>query len=160
MPTREHWLRPLDEPLPPAPLDPFARAVSPDDGPLLADLMFNAYRGTPDDEGEGPDAARAETRRLLDGAYGLFDFDASELTLRAGAPAAATLVTRYRDDALIAFSITAPAFRRTGLARAGLLRTLARLAAAGHPAAHLAVTTHNTPARALYASLGFRPAPA
>lgn len=159
MTTREHWVRPLDLPLPPAPPDPLARPVTRADAGHIAALMFASYHATPDDEGQGPADAAAETDRLLDGAYGPFDFDASEITFRGDQPASATLVTRYQGDALIAFSMTAPSWKRRGLARAGLIRTLARLAAAGHPAAHLAVTPHNTPARALYASLGFRPAP-
>lgn len=150
----------LARPLPQAPSDPLARPPTPADAGALAGLMLDAYRGTIDDAGETADDAAAEIARLLAGAYGAFDSHASELVLRDGAVASATLLTTYEGAPLIAFSMTRPAWQRRGLARAGLLRALARLRARGLPRARLAVTDGNTPAQALYASLGFAQDPA
>lgn len=117
--------------------------------------MLDAYRGTVDDAGEGPDEARAEVNRLLIGGYGPFDFGASELVERDGGVVGATLVTMYEGAPMVAFSMTAPAWQRRGLARAGLLRGMARLRDAGATSVRLAVTDANTPALRLYESLGF-----
>jgi ribosomal protein S18 acetylase RimI-like enzyme len=138
-----------------APRDAQARAVARSDAPALAALMLSAYRGTVDDAGEGPDEAAAEVHKLLDGGYGVFDADASEVVLREGRVVSATLVTEYQGGTMIAFSLTAPAWQRRGLARAGLLRAMARLRAAGRARVDLAVTRANTPAVTLYRSLGF-----
>jgi RimJ/RimL family protein N-acetyltransferase len=117
--------------------------------------MLAAYRGTTDDEGGGPDEAAKEIELLLGGAYGRFNTDASEVVETAGILAHATLVTEFQGAPLIAFSMTDPAWKRRGLARAALLRTMDRLRRAGQREVHLVVTAANTPALALYESLGF-----
>jgi GNAT superfamily N-acetyltransferase len=137
--------------------DPTARSPRRTDIPQLADLMLAAYRGTTDDSGETADDARAEVSRLMDGAYGAFCPELSEVIERDGHPVSATLVTFFEDMPLIAFSMTAPAWKRRGLARAGLLRTLERLHIAGHASVRLVVTKGNAPAERLYESLGFVP---
>lgn len=120
--------------------------------------MLDAYRGSIDDAGETLEEAIGETEKLLRGEYGRFDAAASELILCEGRPIAATLVTHYGQLPLIAFSLTDPAWRRRGLARAGLARAIGRLRAANFAAVRLAVTQGNTPAERLYESLGFRDA--
>ena len=139
----------------PAPVDPLSRQVRADDRSALAALMLAAYRGTVDDAGEGPDEALTEVARLFDGAYGTFDAACSEVVIRDGALVSATLVTEFEGRPLIAFSMTAPVWKRRGLARAGLLRTMERLRQAGRDEVALAVTDANTPARRLNESLGF-----
>lgn len=135
--------------------DPLARPIRPEDASELAALMLQAYRGTIDDAGETPDEARAEVDRLLSGGYGAFDAAASEVVERGGELVSATMVTRYEHCPLIAFSITAPSWKRQGLARAGLLRAMSRLAERGEPTVQLVVTKGNDAAEALYLSLGF-----
>jgi RimJ/RimL family protein N-acetyltransferase len=125
------------------------------DAAAIAELMLAAYRGTVDDAGEGPEEAAREVARLFVGDFGPFDFDVSEVVVRDGVVVAATLVTEYEGLPLIAFSMTAPAWKRRGLARAGLVRAMARLRAAGRERVDLAVTATNTPSRRLYESLGF-----
>lgn len=125
------------------------------DADSLARLMLEAYRGTVDDSGETLDDARAEVAKTLDGGYGRFDFDASEVIERGAEIVSCTMVTHYEGLPMIAFSLTLPEWRRQGLARAGLRRTMNRLAQAGHQRVQLAVTSGNTPAERLYESLGF-----
>jgi hypothetical protein len=136
-------------------LDATARPVRADDANCLADLMLDSYRGSIDDGGETLDDAKAEVARLLAGEYGAFDFEASEVIERDGRLVSATLVTRYEGTPLIAFSMTASEWKRRGLARGGLLRTMDRLRKASQPQVSLAVTKGNVPAEALYVSLGF-----
>ncbi len=69
--------------------------------------------------------------------------------------AAATLVTRVKGEPFVAFSMTAPAWKRRGLARAGLVRAMNRLREAGETQVSLVVTRANEPAVRLYESLGF-----
>lgn len=144
----------------PIPDDPLSRPVTSDDRIPLASLMLAAYRGTVDDAGEGPAEVAAEVAKLFDGTYGRFDTACSEVVIRDGAVVNATLVTEFQGGAMIAFSMTAPEWKRRGLARAGLLRVMARLRQAGREEVDLAVTAANTPARVLYESLGFVEVPA
>lgn len=146
----------LSDPRPAAPLEPRARRPRREDAAALAELMLAAYSGTIDDAGEGPDDAAAEVERLLSGGYGRFDADNSEVIVCKRGLASATLVTHPAAGPLIAFSMTAPAWKRRGLARAGLLRVMERLGAAGFDRVELVVTVGNRPAEALYAGLGFR----
>lgn len=137
------------------PAEAGARSVQRTDADSLARLMLEAYRGTVDDSGETLDDARAEVAKTLDGGYGRFDFDASEVIERGAEIVSCTMVTHYEGLPMIAFSLTLPEWRRQGLARAGLRRTMNRLAQAGHQRVQLAVTSGNTPAERLYESLGF-----
>ena len=135
--------------------DPLARRVRDADRAALAALLLAAYRGTVDDAGEGPDEAAGEIARTLDGGYGVFDAASSEVVVRDASIVGATLVTEFQGHAMVAFSMTAPEWKRRGLARAGLLRVMERLRRAGRAELDLAVTATNTPARRLYESLGF-----
>ncbi len=95
----------------------------------------------------------------MSGDYGEFLPDCSEIIERDGKPVSATLVTRYQGKPLLAFSFTAPDWKRHGLARAGLLRAMDRLCELGETELGIVVTRGNEPAEALYASLGFRAHP-
>ena len=131
------------------------RPPVPEDAPGLARLMLRAYRGTVDDAGEGEEDALAEVARLLDGAYGRFLAESSRVVVRDGAPISAALVTLQGDRPLLAFSMTDPDHKRTGLARACLEAALDALHSAGWREVMLVVTSTNTPAIALYESMGF-----
>jgi ribosomal protein S18 acetylase RimI-like enzyme len=74
-----------------------------------------------------------------------------------GRLASAALVTLWHGLPLVAHVVTTPAWQRRGLARAGLLRAINRLAAGDETVVRLVVTQGNAPAEALYESLGFRP---
>lgn len=135
--------------------DPRVRSVCEGDVDGLAALMLDAYQGTVDDEGEDLEQARGEVKGLLAGVYGPFDWTSSEVTLRDGEIVNATLVTEHKGRRLIAFSLTAKAWQRQGLARSGIVRVMHRLREAGIKEVWLAVTAGNDPAERLYQSLGF-----
>lgn len=139
---------------------PGGRLPRPDDAEALATLMYDAYRGTVDDAGETREDTRSEVEKLVRGDFGAFDVPASLVVERGGRLASATIVTRDRTryatgDAFVAFSMTAPEWKRHGLARLGLLHVIALLRARGEPRVHLLVTCANIPAVRLYESLGF-----
>lgn len=145
----------LHQTFPPTSPDPLARPPESGDRAQLAALMYEAYHGTIDDGGESLEYAASEVEKLFAGDYGIFNREVSEVILREGRIVAASLVTTYEGLPLLAFSMTVPDWKRQGLARAGLVRTLWRLKRAGLPTIQLAVTQGNTPAENLYASLGF-----
>ena len=117
--------------------------------------MLDAYAGTIDDAGnETIETARAEVVKLQRGDFGALDA-VSVAVEREGALASATIVTRERGEPLLAFSMTAPRWKRCGLARAGLLHVMHALHQRGEARLHLVVTAGNTPAENLYRSLGF-----
>jgi len=137
--------------------DPAARPPRLSDADALGALLLDAYRGTPDDEGETLDDARRIVREIFAGAAGTVMWSVSEVTEREGRLVSATIVTLWQDLPLLAQMVTAPDWQRRGLARAGLLRTINRLAAGDETVVRLVVTQGNTRAEALYESLGFRP---
>lgn len=126
------------------------------DAEALAVLMFEAYRGTIDAEPTDTlDTARREVGATFDGGYGDLMPEASFLVEEDGELVSASLVTRWRDRPLIAFTMTRPDRTGQGLARAALVRSLVALTGAGELHADLAVTDGNDPAQHLYLSLGF-----
>jgi ribosomal protein S18 acetylase RimI-like enzyme len=137
--------------------DAQARPPTPDDAEALAVLMHDAYRDTVDDEGESLEETRLVVKQLVDGEFGAMLWDASEVIERAGRVVAATLITRWQGLPFVAFTLTAPNHQGRGLARAGLLRSINRLAAAEETVLRLVVTQGNAPAERLYERLGFRP---
>lgn len=141
----------------PVPDDPQARPPTPDDAEALAVLMHDAYLDTVDDEGESLEASRAVVQQLFDGEFGVMQWAVSEVTERAGRVVAAILVTHWQDRPFVAFTLTAPNHQKRGLARAGLLRAINRLAAADEKVVRLVVTQGNEQAERLYERLGFRP---
>ncbi len=137
--------------------DATVRPPVPEDADALGALMLDAYRGTLDDEGETLDDARAIARDLFAGGSGAFLWAVSEVTERDARLVAATMVTLWQDLPFIAFMVTAPSHQRQGLARAGLVRAINRLAAGDETVVRLVVTQGNSRAEALYESLGFVP---
>lgn len=145
-------LRPLDAP-PPL---PGLRSPSDDDARALAALMMDAYAGTIDhDEGETEEDALVEVLATLSGAHGPYLEDASRLVEIDGRLASATLVIRWHGLPFVAFTMTAAASKRRGLARACLLGIMRTLHDAGETHLRLLVTVDNTAAVSLYRSLGF-----
>ncbi|MDO9073929.1 MAG: GNAT family N-acetyltransferase [Rubrivivax sp.] len=140
-----------------APADATARPPAPADAEALAQLLLDAYRGSIDDEGETLDDSRAVVAKLFAGEFGPMLWSLSEVIERDGRLVAAALLTVWFDGPFVAFMVTLPTWQRRGLARAGLQRAFNRLAAGAEPWLRLVVTQGNTPAEALYESLGFLP---
>ena len=137
-----------------------ARPLQAGDAEALAVLMYSAYRDTVDDGGETMDVAHREVEKLLRGDFGQLDAPVSVVVERDARIASATIVTRDRTsyatgEAFIAFSMTAPEWKRQGLARWALRHVIGLLRMRGEPRVHLLVTCLNTPAVRLYESLGF-----
>ncbi len=130
--------------------------------PALAALFHAAYRGTLDDDGETLEDWQARMSQFERGDFGTPMWSVSELC-RPPSPTglgplrAATLVGLWNQHPLVLFVATAPGQRRQGLARAGLTRTINRLAAGDEPFVRLVLTEGNVAAAGLYESLGFRP---
>jgi hypothetical protein len=135
--------------------DARTRPPTPADADPLGALLLDAYRGTLDDEGETPAEACTIARDLFAGSAGAVLWAVSEVTVAEGRLVSACLVTLWHDQPLVAQLATAP--NHQGLARAGLLRCINRLAAGDETVLRLVVTQGNSRAEALYESLGFRP---
>jgi GNAT superfamily N-acetyltransferase len=135
------------------------RPVRESDRQDLAILLYSAFRGTIDDEGETFSDALAEIERTFAGAYGDLLFGCSFVIERGEFLASACLIVRSdpHSTPLVAFSMTRPDAQRQGLARFLLQRSIDELLDRGHEQLTLIVTEGNVPAQCLYASLGFRP---
>jgi GNAT superfamily N-acetyltransferase len=131
------------------------------DVPGLGRLMWDAYRGTPDEQdvGDGVASATEEIRLTFTGAYGAFLSTASFVADHEARPVAAALVTVWAEVPLLAFVFAAPSHAGRGLGRRLIEAAMHALGEQGHPLLSLAVTEDNVRARRLYASMGFTPHP-
>lgn len=136
------------------------RNPAPDDVPALGELMWHAYRGTPDQDDAGPDTAAAikEIGLTFEGDHGRFLPSASFVADDGeGRPVAASLVTLWQGVPLLAYVFTSPSHLGQGLARRLVTASMHALAAEGHELLSLAVTEDNVRARRLYEAMGFAP---
>ncbi len=134
-----------------------ARSVRPEDAEALAVLLFAAYHGTIDDEGDSFAEALAEIEKMLRGDYGRF-LPACSFVLEDGEfLASACLVTFFEphDAPLVVFLMTRPEAKRRGLARQLLQRSMNALLDAEYSRLTLVVTDGNDPAQRLYSAMGF-----
>lgn len=129
------------------------------DVPALGDLMYRAYVGTVDYEGETPEQAAAEILRTIQGAYGEFVPGCSKVLARQGSLLSAALITRFQGRPFVAFAFTDPACAGQGLARACMEAAMNELTLQGERELRLVVTLANVPAVRLYAGLGFQVEP-
>lgn len=122
-------------------------------------LLYAAYRGTIDDEGDSPSNALQEIDRVFAGDYGDFLPEASFLIEAEGTLLSACLVTWFEGHRapLIVFLMTRPEAKTQGMARHLLTRSLMALRMKGHDRVTLIVTKGNIPAQRLYDSMGFVP---
>ncbi|MDR8409432.1 GNAT family N-acetyltransferase [Nonomuraea sp. 3-1Str] len=125
----------------------------------LGRLMWEAYRGTPDEEDAGGSvgAATEEIRLTLTGEHGIFLPTASFVADDGARPVAAALVTEWQQVPLLAYVFTAPSHAGEGLGRRLIEAAMHALGEQGYRLLSLAVTEANVRARRLYASMGFTP---
>lgn len=148
------WMRIATQPI--SPKEPFTfRAVSLADAEMLGVLMDVAYQGTVDHEGESRAQCVEEIRGTLTGKYGPFLDFASFLIEENGQAVSTALLTLWKEQPLVAFSMTAPGAQGKGYAGFLLKQAISALYAKGYPELFLAVTDANTPAVSLYKKLGF-----
>lgn len=135
------------------------RTVRGTDREDLAILLYAAFRGTIDDEGETFSGALAEIDTVFAGGYGNLLSECSFVIERGEFLASACLIGRLDPHGapLVVFSMTRPDAQRQGMARFLLQRSIDTLLDRGHDRLTLIVTEGNAPAERLYASLGFRP---
>ena len=153
---RRHLCWPLPSPVPPSPpLRPLDEA----DPAALAAMFADAYRGTLDDEGEGPDEAAAEIAAARAGRYGPFLEAASGFVGPAEAPEGAIFLAQHAlgglDHPFVLYIVVAPRAQGRGLGRRLLLASAAALQTQGHRHMHLVVTAGNGPAEHTYERLGW-----
>lgn len=133
----------------------FRRLLTPADGQLLGRLMFAAYAGSIDDEGETEDQTIEEAEATLAGKYGKPILEASFIAFEKDRPISAVVLTDYeKTGPLLAFSVTDPQYQRQGLAALLIKCALNGLHELKIPELRLVVTAEN-PAAILYRKLGF-----
>jgi GNAT superfamily N-acetyltransferase len=135
------------------------RAVVPSDKEALAVLLYAAYRGTIDDEGDSFADALVEIERTFHGDYGRLLPETSFVVEDGEFLSSACLVSFFEPHAapLVVFLITRPEAKRRGLARQLLEQSINALLDAGTSRLTLFITDGNEPAKRLYEALGFRP---
>ena len=120
----------------------------------LGHLMHRAYKGTIDDENETLEQCIQEMRDTLAGKYGPLIDAASFVTFSDGRIVSASIITFWKDEPLLAYSMTDPDYQRRGLAGSLIEKSIEALRATSMPHLFLVVTEGN-PAQKLYARLGF-----
>ncbi|HUG15408.1 MAG TPA: GNAT family N-acetyltransferase [Thermomicrobiales bacterium] len=133
------------------------RHPAPEDCADLAELMFDAYRGTTDSSSiETLDDALAETRSYFEGESGSPLLDCSFIVEDHGLPVCASLITLYEGAPLLVCSLTEPSYAGQGLATTVVQLSMNALAAHGHATLRLAVTRGDIAAERVCEKLGFR----
>lgn len=130
---------------------PPVRPVRPDDRAALARLLLDGYRGTIDDEGEGP----AEALAAIDEYFSSIEWEHSVVVEQAGEPASLAWVVVVEGRYFIDPVVTAAAAKGRGLGAAAVRAALSSLAAAGVTEVGAVITDGNTASERLFASLGF-----
>ena len=139
-----------------APFDVVLRSPLSTDVAALGRLMYVAYQGTVDYEGETEADACGEIARTLGGEYGPLNVAASQVCEVAGEIRSAALITTWRSKPLLAYSLTHPASQKQGLATRCLHAACTALRSQGLGELRLVVTLANEPALKLYRKLGFQ----
>ena len=142
-----------------APASFASRAAAPSDKEALAVLLYSAYRGTIDDEGDSFADALVEIEKMFGGEYGRFLPEVSFVAEDGEFLSSACLVSFFEPHAapLVVFLMTRPEAKRRGLARQLLRQSINALLDAGTSRLTLFVTDGNEPAQRLYEALGFHP---
>lgn len=122
----------------------------------LASLMFEAYQGSVDQDAQTPEAAALDVKQTFAGEFGAMIEPACVGLWSGPQLVSAAIVTRWKAAPLLAFVMTRPQLRGTGLGRLVLETAMAKLHALGEHELILVVTPTNTSAVKLYDRLGFQ----
>jgi GNAT superfamily N-acetyltransferase len=135
-----------------------ARAVQAEDSNDLAILLYAAFRGTIDDEGEPFSAAVREIEKTMAGDYGHLIPECSFVIQSGEFISSACLISWYEpvEGPFVVFTMTRPESKGQGLARFLLQESINTLFERGDRQLTLIVTEGNQPAQHLYESLGFK----
>ena len=131
------------------------RAMTPEDIPRLGKLFLAAYVGTVDYEGESEQEATAAVQATFKGEFGEFLGAASSVIERSNKLVSASFITLWQGQPLLAFSVTAPEHKGSGLAGKCIGASMQALVRAGYEELHLFVTATNASALSVYNRLGF-----
>jgi len=133
------------------------RAVREDDADELAILLYSAFHGTIDDEGEPFSAAVREIDKTMAGDYGRLLSDCSFVIEKGEFISSACLISWYEpvEGPFVVFTMTRPESKSQGMARFLLEKSINALISRGDTKLTLIVTDGNLPAQHLYTSLGF-----
>jgi ribosomal protein S18 acetylase RimI-like enzyme len=118
--------------------------------------MYEAYRGTVDDEGETLEQSVEEARGALGGKYGELLTRCSFLIANGFTPVSATVVTLWEGRPLLAFVLTHPDHQGHGMGTFLVRRSIDALLDQGFDEVDLFVTRANEPAVRIYERLGFQ----
>ncbi len=137
------------------------RSVRDSDRDDLAILLYAAFRGSIDDEGETFADAVAEIDKVFAGDYGELLPECSSVIEEGEYLASACLIGQESpsNPPLVIFSMTRPETQGRGMARYLLQRSIDALLDRGQTRLRLIVTEGNGPAEHLYVSLGFHAIP-
>lgn len=127
------------------------------DAHALGQLLYDAYKGTVDDEGQSIEDAIIEAEETIAGKYGELIREASYVVLDGNTIVSTCVATNYKEIPLVAFAATLPSYQGKGLARKGMIASIRSLADLGRDQVRLVVTETNARALSLYESLGFTP---
>lgn len=127
------------------------RLAGDEDRDAFADLALDAYRGTVDDEGEGP----VEARQAADDWLARRIAGCSVVIEEGDHIVALSFAVVVGGRAYIDPVATATAWKRQGLGRRAVRASLHRLEGAGHQEVGAVITDGNIASERLFASLGF-----
>ncbi len=159
--TRHLYTLPLLEYTPsPAhlfPLSPFlSRSPTSTDLPALAALMIASYTGTIDYDGENLEDALGEIQAYFNGASGEPLLDASWLCFDGETLASAILISLWEGNPLVAYVMTAAAYKGQGWGRAILHKSLIDLQTQGYSQVRAVITEGNLPSETIFKKIGFQ----
>jgi ribosomal protein S18 acetylase RimI-like enzyme len=135
------------------------RGLDGEDGTIIGNLLYFAYKGGVDDEGQSVEEARVEGVETLQGRYGAIIWPACFVATASAngenAVCCSVVTESERFGAFIAFVATHPDFQRRGLAGALMAKSIDALREVEVDRVTLVVTDANEHAVSLYRKLGF-----
>jgi hypothetical protein len=138
--------------------DAAVRRVEERDSLKLGELLYEADRGTVDDEGLPVSNSIEEVRLTLSGRYGRFLPECSYLGLEGDRIVSAVLMTFYEKDQmpLVAYTMTHPIYKNRGWCKTLLRLGCGKLHELGYKKCFLSVNPKNLAAVAAYKGAGFQ----